>query len=74
MSVATGEPIEALERRFADAGYGDLKEAVGESVVELLTPIRERFEALRGGRARAAAAARGSARRRRGARRSRRSS
>jgi tryptophanyl-tRNA synthetase len=47
MSVATGEPIDALERRFAGAGYGDLKTAVGESVVELLAPIRERFEALR---------------------------
>jgi len=47
MSVATGEPIEALERRFASAGYGEFKEAVGESVVELLAPIRERFEALR---------------------------
>jgi tryptophanyl-tRNA synthetase len=47
MSVATGEPIEMLEQRFEGAGYGDLKEAVGESVVELLTPIRERFEALR---------------------------
>ena len=47
MSVATGEPIDALERRFEGAGYGDLKGAVGESVVELLTPIRERFEALR---------------------------
>src|SRR6267154_429637 len=47
MSVATGEPIETLERRFAGAGYGDLKEAVGESVVQLLSPIRERFEAFR---------------------------
>ena len=47
MSVATGEPFDALERRFSNAGYGDLKEAVGESVVELLTPIRERFDALR---------------------------
>ncbi len=47
MSVATGEPIDALATRFASAGYGDLKEAVGESVVELLTPIRERFEQLR---------------------------
>src|SRR5437763_1340313 len=28
MSVATGEPIEALEQRFDGAGYGDLKEAV----------------------------------------------
>jgi tryptophanyl-tRNA synthetase len=47
MSVATGETIDALERRFTGAGYGELKEAVGESVVELLTPIRERFEAFR---------------------------
>ena len=47
MSVATGEAIDALERRFEGSGYGDLKEAVGESVVMLLTPIRERFEALR---------------------------
>jgi tryptophanyl-tRNA synthetase len=47
MSVATGEPIDALEQRFADAGYGDFKAAVGESVVELLAPIRERYEALR---------------------------
>jgi len=47
MSVATGRGIEELERSFESAGYGDLKEAVGESVVELLTPIRQRFEALR---------------------------
>jgi tryptophanyl-tRNA synthetase len=47
MSVATGESIQALEQRFVGAGYGDLKEAVGESVVQLLSPIRERFEALR---------------------------
>src|SRR3982751_3054319 len=47
MSVATGETIDDLVRRFAGSGYGDLKEAVGESVVELLTPIRERFQALR---------------------------
>jgi tryptophanyl-tRNA synthetase len=47
MSVATGETIDALAQRFDGAGYGDLKEAVGESVVTLLTPIRERFESLR---------------------------
>jgi tryptophanyl-tRNA synthetase len=47
MSVATGEAIENLERRFDGSGYGDLKEAVGEAVVALLTPIRERYEALR---------------------------
>jgi tryptophanyl-tRNA synthetase len=33
--------------RFQGGGYGDLKEAVGESVVELLAPMRERFVALR---------------------------
>jgi tryptophanyl-tRNA synthetase len=48
MSVATGEPIAALEQRFDGSGYGDLKEAVGESVVALLSPIQERFQALRG--------------------------
>jgi tryptophanyl-tRNA synthetase len=47
MSVATGEPIATLEARFADGGYGTFKEAVGESVVELLRPMRERYEALR---------------------------
>jgi len=47
LNVATGEPIDELEKRFGDAGYGDFKEAVGEAVVELLTPIRERYEALR---------------------------
>ena len=47
MSVATGEPIDALQARFNGSGYGDLKEAVGESVVELLAPIQERFAALR---------------------------
>jgi tryptophanyl-tRNA synthetase len=48
MSVATGEPIAALEQRFDGSGYGELKEAVGESVVALLSPIQERFQALRG--------------------------
>jgi tryptophanyl-tRNA synthetase len=47
MSVATGNPIAELERRFEGAGYGDFKAAAGEAVVDLLAPIRERFEALR---------------------------
>ena len=37
----------ALVERFEGAGYGDFKEAVGESVVTVLGPIQERFEALR---------------------------
>jgi tryptophanyl-tRNA synthetase len=45
--VATGEPIPEIERRFDGEGYGTFKEAVGDAVVELLTPIRERYEALR---------------------------
>jgi tryptophanyl-tRNA synthetase len=47
MSVAGGEPIATLEQRFAGSGYGDLKEAVGESVVALLAPFQERYAALR---------------------------
>jgi tryptophanyl-tRNA synthetase len=47
MNVATGESIDALAQRFDGSGYGDFKEAVGESVVELLNPIRDRFEAIR---------------------------
>ncbi len=47
LNVASGEPIESIEARFDGAGYGSFKEAVGEAVVELLTPIRERYEALR---------------------------
>jgi tryptophanyl-tRNA synthetase len=47
MSVATGESIDALQTRFNGSGYGDLKEAVGESVVALLAPTQERFAALR---------------------------
>jgi tryptophanyl-tRNA synthetase len=47
MSVATGEPPEEIEQRFAGAGYGEFKEAVGEAVVALLAPIQERFAELR---------------------------
>ena len=47
MSVATGATPEEIEQQFADAGYGDFKQAVGEAVVELLRPIQERYAALR---------------------------
>ena len=47
MSVATGETIEAIESRYDGAGYGQFKEDVGEAVVSLLDPIRQRYEALR---------------------------
>ena len=45
-SVATGSSFEAIEAEFAGRGYGDFKKAVGESVVELLRPIREETERL----------------------------
>ena len=45
-SVATGESFETIEAEFDGRGYGDFKKAVGESVVELLRPIREETERL----------------------------
>ena len=45
-SVATGKDFAAIEAEFAGRGYGDFKMAVGESVVELLRPIREETERL----------------------------
>ena len=45
-SVATGKSYEAIEQEFAGQGYGSFKAAVGESVVELLRPIREETERL----------------------------
>ncbi len=36
-----------MEREFAGQGYGAFKEAVGEAVVELLAPVRERYLELR---------------------------
>lgn len=45
-ALATGKTPEQVEAEFAGKGYGDFKPAVGEAVVELLRPIRERTEAL----------------------------
>jgi tryptophanyl-tRNA synthetase len=42
----TGD-IADLEREFDGAGYGTFKQAVGEAVVEYLTPVRERYRELR---------------------------
>ena len=43
-SVATGKSISEIENEFAGKGYGDFKTAVGEAVVEMLRPIREKTE------------------------------
>jgi tryptophanyl-tRNA synthetase len=47
MSVATGEAIPELETRYDSGGYGRFKADVAEAVVELLDPIRARYEELR---------------------------
>ncbi len=45
-AAATGKTIAETEKEFAGCGYGVFKPAVGEAVVELLRPVRERTEEL----------------------------
>lgn len=45
-ALATGKTTVEVEAEFAGKGYGDFKPAVGEAVVELLRPIREKTEDL----------------------------
>jgi tryptophanyl-tRNA synthetase len=47
MAVARGTSPEDIEREFDGSGYGDFKTAVADAVVDWLTPVRERYEALR---------------------------
>jgi tryptophanyl-tRNA synthetase len=47
LAVARGVGPEAVEAEFAGAGYGDLKAAVADGVVEMLAPVRERYAELR---------------------------
>lgn len=47
MTVATGEPLEAIAARYEGQGYGAFKADVAEAVVSLLAPIQERYHALR---------------------------
>jgi tryptophanyl-tRNA synthetase len=46
-AVATDTEPEEVEREFAGEGYGAFKAAVGEAVVGLLAPVRERYRELR---------------------------
>ena len=48
MSVATGDGISELEARYDGGGYGRFKDDVADAVVELFTPVRARYEELRG--------------------------
>jgi tryptophanyl-tRNA synthetase len=45
-SVLSGTPIAQVEADFAGQGYGDLKKAVAEVVVDAVTPFRERMAEL----------------------------
>ena len=47
LAVARGAAPEQIEAEFEGQGYGALKTAVGEAVVELLAPLRERYLELR---------------------------
>jgi tryptophanyl-tRNA synthetase len=47
MSMATGTPADAIEDEFGSLGYGRFKDAVADSVIELLTPIQQRYQELR---------------------------
>jgi len=47
MSVATGESFAEIESRYGGSGYGTFKADVAEAVVELLDPIRRRYEEIR---------------------------
>ncbi len=46
LSAVTGQGIPELEAEYGDAGYGTFKSAVADAVVDLLTPVRERYELL----------------------------
>ncbi|HEY6654537.1 MAG TPA: tryptophan--tRNA ligase [Solirubrobacterales bacterium] len=47
MAVARSTTEEDVESEFEGSGYGDFKGAVAEAVVDLLAPVRERYEELR---------------------------
>ena len=44
MSCCTGRTIETLEQEFKGIGYGEFKQAFADSVVNLITPIQQKYE------------------------------
>jgi tryptophanyl-tRNA synthetase len=47
MAMATGDAPDTVEARYDGQGYGQFKSDVAEAVVELLTPVKQRYEELR---------------------------
>jgi len=45
-SACTGKSYAEIEKEFDGKGYGDFKVAVGESVVDVLRPLQERYQDL----------------------------
>ncbi|CAA9555557.1 MAG: Tryptophanyl-tRNA synthetase [uncultured Thermomicrobiales bacterium] len=45
--LLSGQAREEIEQEFAGKGYGDLKKALAERVIETLRPIQERYNELR---------------------------
>lgn len=45
-AAATGRSIQEIEAQFSGSGYGAFKDAVAESVVELLRPVQEAYRKL----------------------------
>jgi tryptophanyl-tRNA synthetase len=48
LAAVTGRAPEDVEGQFNGSGYGAFKQAVADAVVDYLTPVRERYDALRG--------------------------
>jgi tryptophanyl-tRNA synthetase len=48
LAAVRGVTPAVVEADFADARYGEFKTAVAAAVVEYLTPVRERYQTLRG--------------------------
>jgi tryptophanyl-tRNA synthetase len=47
LAAVRGATPESVESEFDGSGYGAFKQAVADSVVEYLTPVRERYQELR---------------------------
>ncbi|MBV8987643.1 MAG: tryptophan--tRNA ligase, partial [Solirubrobacterales bacterium] len=48
LASVRGSAPEEVEREFDGSGYGAFKQAVADAVIGYLTPVRERYEELRG--------------------------
>jgi len=46
LALSTDRPVEELEASYEGKGYGEFKADVAAAVVELFTPVRERYAAL----------------------------